>query len=193
MNKRSGEQSRQKILAAARQVFAEHGYAHASMRLIAQASGLSVGGVYLYFPGKDELYRTLMATWMDELNSMTLDALQGIQDPREAIGAFITITIDFAGKHREMILLQGKELGFSFGLELKQRFFRGRRTLIRQIVDNGIRQGVFSDCNSEAVAKIIFNTLRGYIISMVIDVESLFAPEECVNLILNGLIRRYDR
>ncbi|MBI1810378.1 MAG: helix-turn-helix transcriptional regulator, partial [Nitrospirae bacterium] len=49
MNKRSGIESKKRILDAAMRVFSEYGYAKANMRMIAKASDISIGGLYLYF------------------------------------------------------------------------------------------------------------------------------------------------
>ena len=190
MNKRSAEESKKNILAAARTVFAEHGYAQASMRIIAGAAGMSVGGLYLHFRNKEELYLTFTQEWMKNLNDRTHDALREIDNPVEAIGVFISLTIQFSRSHREMIILQGRELGFSFGLDLKRAFFRERRKQIADIVRSGIESGDFRTCDADEVAKVIFNILRGFIVSMVIDEDALFTPEESVNLVLNGLLRR---
>lgn len=190
MNKRSGEESKQKILEAAQTVFAEQGYAQASMRTIAQAAGISVGGLYLYFKNKEELYLTLIQAWMDNLNGSTREALQKVDDPGESLKAFITISIDYAKRHKEMIILQGREPGFSFGIEVKRRFFKERRQLLSGIITRGIDCGVFRRCDADEVAKLIFNVLRGFIVSMVIDDEALFSAAGCVDLVLNGLIRR---
>jgi AcrR family transcriptional regulator len=189
MNKRSAEETRQKILAAAKNVFTECGYAQANMRIIASAAGISVGGIYLYFKNKEDLYLTFMQDWMAKLNDRTQEVMLKIDNPLEAITAYIEISIDFATKHKEVIMLQGRELGFSFGIDLKRDFFRERRRRIAEIVRKGIGIGVFRPCDADAAAKVIFSILRGFIVSMVIDEEALFAPGECVNLVLHGLIR----
>lgn len=190
MNKRSAEDSKLKILAAARSVFAEFGYAQASMRTIARQAGISVGGLYLYFKNKEELYLTFMQDWMDNLKDRTQDALLKLDDPVEAITAFITIGVDFAKTHKEIITLQGRELGFSFGSDFTKTFSRERRNRIAEIISKGIEKGVFLECNADDAAKVIFNILRGFVVSMVMDEESLFTSEECVNLVLHGLLRR---
>ncbi len=190
MNKRSAEESKQKILDAAQAVFADHGYARASMRAIARVAGISVGGLYLHFRNKEDLYLNLIQSWMDGLNESTREALQRIQDPRDSLRAFITLSIDYARKHREMIILQGREVGFSFGSELKKEFFKERRRLIAGIVTRGIDCGVFRRCDADEAAKVIFSVLRGFIASMLIEDEALFSPEGCVDLVLNGLLRR---
>ncbi|MEO5876144.1 MAG: TetR family transcriptional regulator [Streptosporangiaceae bacterium] len=51
--------SRDQILDAAEQVFARRGFHEASLREIAELAEYSVGAVYGFFTGKDELYREL--------------------------------------------------------------------------------------------------------------------------------------
>src|SRR5687768_12708870 len=51
---------RRRIQEAARTVFAERGYAGASIELIARAAQLSVGAIYLYFRSKEDLYTSLV-------------------------------------------------------------------------------------------------------------------------------------
>jgi AcrR family transcriptional regulator len=193
MNKRSGEETKRLILAAARKSFVGQGFAQASMRDIAQEAGVSVGCLYVHFRNKEELYKTLQREWMDRLAKDTSAALVSCRGPVEAIAAFISTSIEFAGRHRETIHLLGREIGISFGDESKRQFFRERRRLVADIIDQGIAAGSFSPCDSGEAAKVIFNMLRGFIFSMVIDEEALFSPEGCIDLVLNGLTRRVDR
>jgi AcrR family transcriptional regulator len=46
---------RQQILDAARACFATHGFARTSMTDLVEASGLSIGAIYRYFEGKDQI------------------------------------------------------------------------------------------------------------------------------------------
>jgi len=193
MNKRSGEDTRQRILSAGQKVFIEHGYAGANMRLIARGAEVSVGCVYLHFKRKDELYQTLMESWMNELDARTADALENITEPAEALAAFVTAGIVYALDHKEMILLQGRDLGFACGLEMKQQFLRKRRRMIEDIVSKGIVTGVFRDCDPCEAAKFVFCTMRGFVVTMMMGEEALYSPETGVELLLNGLLRRDNR
>ncbi|WP_207506151.1 TetR/AcrR family transcriptional regulator [Klenkia taihuensis] len=55
------EQVRARVLEAAREVFAERGFAGASTDLVAAAAGFTKGAVYSNFGSKDELFLALMA------------------------------------------------------------------------------------------------------------------------------------
>ena len=189
MNNRSGHETKKKIIHVAAKVFAEHGYAQANMRLISRSAGISVGGLYLYFKDKEELYLTLMNESLDYINRKTRETLKDIQDPKEAITNLIVLNINYAKSNSERILLQGRELGLSFGLEVKKKFFRERRRLIEEIIRDGVEKGVFRNCDPAEKAKIIFSLLRGFVVSIIIDDEALFSAEECVDLVLNGLLK----
>ena len=58
--------TRERILAAAAHVFAEHGYAAGTTDRIAERAGLSIGSLYQYFPNKDAILVTLAGTHLDE-------------------------------------------------------------------------------------------------------------------------------
>ncbi|HWI40972.1 MAG TPA: TetR family transcriptional regulator [Verrucomicrobiae bacterium] len=186
MNNRSAD-NRERILDAALQVFSQHGFASSGMRMIAAEAGVSVGAVYLYFRNKEELYLTLLLQLMEDLEEMTRNALQGIDDPAAALAEFIRVSIDFALRYRSMILLQGRELGFAFGMESRRSFFRRRRGLIEDIVGKGISDGVFAESDPVQAGRLIFSMLRGFMVSMVYDEEGLFDTESCVQFVLRSL------
>ncbi len=50
----------EQIMAAAWQEFLTYGFADASMRRIAAASGMSAAGLYKHFPGKEEMFSALV-------------------------------------------------------------------------------------------------------------------------------------
>jgi AcrR family transcriptional regulator len=55
-----GEQTRQEILAAAKELFLAQGYTATTMRQIARAVGITPAAIYNHFPGKDEIFTTLL-------------------------------------------------------------------------------------------------------------------------------------
>jgi len=190
MNKRSGIESKKRILDAAVRVFSEYGYANANMRTIAKAADISIGGLYLYFKNKEELYLTLMKKRMDDISDRMVATVKDIKDPVMALSTFIKTYLNHAKKHKALIVVQGRDHGLKFGLDIKRRFFRRQRSIIENIIRMGIKSGVFHGVNIKESARIIFSVLRGFIISMMIEADALFSPEECSKLILNGLIRR---
>jgi AcrR family transcriptional regulator len=51
-----GQEVRERIVAAALRVFGEHGFHGATIQGVVRESGFSVGAIYTYFKGKDDLF-----------------------------------------------------------------------------------------------------------------------------------------
>lgn len=67
-----GEQTRERIIAAAMRCVAERGYSHTTIREIARAADMTSGSLYHYFPNKSEL---LTAT-VKEIEQLALPRLR---------------------------------------------------------------------------------------------------------------------
>ncbi len=63
------EDIKEKIMSSARREFLEHGYAEASLRVIAEKEGLTKGAVYSYFENKDALFCELAAPAINFIKS----------------------------------------------------------------------------------------------------------------------------
>jgi len=188
MNKRSGIESKKRIIAAAMEVFSREGYAKASMREIAKASGLSIGGVYLYFRNKEELYKSLINNKMRDIASK-LEKAAGTTEPASAaLSHFLTLHLENALKNKEFILLHIREHGFAFGREVKKRFFRNQQELIEKIIVRGIHEGEFRRCNASETAKLVMGALRGIVLSVALD-DITVTPRIMNAFVLNGLLR----
>jgi hypothetical protein len=131
-----------------------------------------------------------MKSWMDNFSDMTMGYIKNIHSPSEAISAFITMSISYAKKHPALILLQGREHGLAYVLELKREFFKRQRNLIGNIIRQGIQSGVFRDINVQKTARIIFSIVRGFYLSIAVEPDSPFCSDKCSELILNGLVKR---
>lgn len=63
---RRAVETRARILAAAAEVFAEHGYSAGTTNRIAERAGMSVGSLYQYFPNKDAILLELVEAHIAE-------------------------------------------------------------------------------------------------------------------------------
>lgn len=77
------QQTRAKVLAAARRLFSEHGYEGATIRDIAAAAGMSTGAVFANFTDKSDLFLEIMAQDMGALTESMREAAakgRGVED-----------------------------------------------------------------------------------------------------------------
>ncbi|MFZ5907955.1 MAG: TetR/AcrR family transcriptional regulator [Nitrospirota bacterium] len=190
MNKRSGIESKQRIIKAAMDVFSVKGYAKASVREIAKAADISVGGVYLYFRNKEELYKSLINEKMQEAGASLRFAAGGATTSSEALYNLLKAHLENALKHKEFILVHIREHGFSFGIQEKRKFFREQRALIERIIRKGIQAGEFRECDPEETAKIIMGSLRGILLSIALDQDVHVMPEMLYEFILKGIQKK---
>lgn len=63
-----GEATREALLATARELFGDRGYAETSLDEIARAAGVTKGALYHHFSGKEELFRRVFETVKKELS-----------------------------------------------------------------------------------------------------------------------------
>lgn len=97
-NEPQGNEARLRVLAAAVEEFARHGFAGARIRSIIESARANVAAVNYYFGGKDGLYRaTLMslAVRMDPLDAARVRALRGA--PERLTAAVAQILLRLAG------------------------------------------------------------------------------------------------
>jgi AcrR family transcriptional regulator len=99
-----GHDTRSRILAAARELFAERGYAATSLADIAAAVGLTKTAVAYHFHPKDRLAAEIIAPAADDI----LDLLGAEFD---GVPAFIEAMAGFVVRHRAVIRLLLEDIG----------------------------------------------------------------------------------
>ncbi|OGW32647.1 MAG: hypothetical protein A2X59_00995, partial [Nitrospirae bacterium GWC2_42_7] len=189
MNKRSGIESKKRILSAALKVFSRHGYADASIREIAKASGLSIGGVYLYFKNKEELYLSLIKERISEKNRRAEKIVGSEGPPAEKLSALIEMHLDHAMKNKGLILIHIKEHAFSFGSDIRKEYFQRQISTIADIIKEGINIGEFRKCDVRETAKLIMSAIRGIVLSMAIEDEKFITAKGLNRLLMHGLLK----
>lgn len=96
-------ESRAKIMAHALELFARYGYEQTSVRMIAQAAGISQGLLYNYFASKDQLLQALMQQSMQDVRASFAQA-ETASDPQQQLEQLIRAS--FAILQRNMAFWQ---------------------------------------------------------------------------------------
>ena len=117
--------ARGRLLDAAEELFASHGFAGTTTRQIAERAGVSTGMVFYHFPSKEALLETLLAERSPQADlEAILDAHPGA--PREAL-AELARAVDDTVAHRGdvlRIMLHGED--------------EATTTLFQRYVDNAV-------------------------------------------------------
>jgi AcrR family transcriptional regulator len=81
------------IFDTAARVLCQAGYEKASIRDIAQATGMTGAGLYYYFKSKEELLFIILDGYMDNLLQGVEELTQRLEDPEERLKAYIDFQV----------------------------------------------------------------------------------------------------
>jgi len=88
------EQTRERILTAAAECFASHGYAATSIRDIARDVGVTVGAIYAHFPSKGRLLVAVYEEGVGRISRAVDAAIVGTGTPWELLAAAVAAHLE---------------------------------------------------------------------------------------------------
>ena len=105
----------QRILDAAIEVIAEHGFFHSRVSEIADRAGVADGTIYLYFKNKDELLMAAIDSAFHRFIARARTALNEIPtpDPREKLRRMAFLHLEGLGSKRNLAVVFQTELRHS--------------------------------------------------------------------------------
>jgi len=106
-----GRTTRERILDAAEQVFAEKGLAAAPVRDIAGRVGLNPASLYNYFDGKEELYEAVLERGLTPVLEMLSDLMSGERTRDSEELTIDRVVLHFAGSPNLAKLIHYETLG----------------------------------------------------------------------------------
>jgi len=192
----SPQERRTQILQAARDCFAERGYAVTRVEEIAKAAGLSKGGLYVHFASKEAIFDALH----DEEVARAGEALAVIRalplPAREKLGALaagIVARYVSSEQHRRFLLVLG-EVGLSTpSVQAKVRATHGMFVAaITEMVEEGVASGEFRPVDPRHAAlllKVLSDGIEGAI-ALGYEMDTAAFLQEAVDILLHGLASR---
>lgn len=158
------QETRQALLEAAAEAFAQDGYARANINQISLAAGFAKGTIYNYFPSK----RALMLSLIDDIANnhfgFIAGQVRGEVDPSRRLSRFFQAGFDFVSQHlaqsRVMVLtLYGSDEEFKNHMGLAYLpFFR---FVGEEIVGLGIEQQQFRQVDPTAMSALLMTVYLG--------------------------------
>ena len=187
-------QTRARLLQAASEVFAKHGYDRASLDDVAAAAGLTKGAVYSSFASKDELFYALMRERIDErlaLVAAAVDRQTTLEDStRDAGAGLVELIFSQADWHLLFIEFWARAVRDP---SLREEFARQRRSarelIARFLEQQAARLGIELPAPAYQLAVAVLALSNGIAIEQLADPDtvdpSVFGTT--LGLLLDGL------
>lgn len=187
--------TREKFIEVARQLFARKGVENTTMNDIASASEKGRRTIYTYFKSKREIFNAVIASETNQLLGKLRHIVALPESPEEKLMKYIDCRFETM---KEIVSRNGS---------LRAGFFRDVRkvdrarkiisdketALLREILEEGVNQGVFRITNLNQWAVIITQTIQGLDVPYIRDnlseegINKDMLKQYLSDLILNGI------
>jgi AcrR family transcriptional regulator len=184
---------RERLIAAATVDFAELGYAGATLDGIATRAGVTKGGIYFHFAGKEELFFAVLDHWRDRRRRLLQVALPSSGGAAAALRAFLGGYLGFhfrepAATHLLRVL--ATELRGRFTSRLREDDRQEQRWLrasLRELLVLGVRDGTLGVEDPALTAFVLAAAVAGVLEqwrTSAADVETYCHAEQLARLLV---------
>jgi len=186
----------QRILEAAVEVIAEHGFFNARVSDIAQRAGVADGTIYLYFKSKDQILMAAISNAFGAFLELARAEVKSTSEPRDQLRRLALLHLTSLGSNRNLAIVFQTELRQSarFLAQFSQHQLKQYFDLIREVVRKGQDQGVFrGDLSDKIVANCFFGSLDEMVTSWLLSERDYSLPgaaDAVVDVILGGVETR---
>jgi AcrR family transcriptional regulator len=164
-------ESSRRLLLAALDAFAVHGFEAATTRDIAQRAGMSPAAVYVHYRSKVDLLHEISRIGHEAVLAEIVEAVEGIDDPVDRVRCFVETFAAWHARYHTLARVTQYELRSLPTDRLADiRDLRRRcEEALEQDVRRGVRTGVFDVTDIRGTTRAI--------LSLGIDVARWFTPE----------------
>lgn len=178
-----------KVLEVATRLFAAKGFEGASVRRIAEEAGLSVAGMFYYFPSKEAILYEIMIGFMDAGLQRLQRICRGQKDPIAKLEEICRFYAEYYAGHKQQLTILVSE-GKSLSDEHREVFKEKQRQyldLLRGLFRDLAKQGVLKEIDTTVLAFLLFGmvhwTFSWY------DPKGKVGPSELGNILSEVFLR----
>jgi AcrR family transcriptional regulator len=186
---------REAIVDIAREIFARYGYRKTTMDTIARAARKGKSSVYYYFKNKEELMQAVLDKEIAGLKREIANAMALATDPQEKFHTYVLTRMRIFGRIARSFSTFKYEYLEEYNIiqRLRENYDKYEMKFIRDILEEGLKKGVFSMADPQMTAFAIVVALKGF--------EYMWATEEdlekiekkilsLTDILFNGILKR---
>jgi AcrR family transcriptional regulator len=157
------DERRGRILAAAQEVFAEHGFRSADVKTIAEQAGVGKATIYKFFDSKEALLLTIVEENLNHIRDIVLQHLISNKPPLERLRAVCLGVAQFLVANREFSRVLIQEAGEFAGDIQRQHLSMVEQYLpLAEVFFSEMRKdGYFTTLETRATMQLMVNVLIG--------------------------------
>jgi AcrR family transcriptional regulator len=169
------QETQSRILAAAEQSFAEHGYDVTSVDSICRAAGVSKGAFYHHFPSKGSVFVALLNAWLTDLDRQFVAAQTGGESvPQQvaAMAAGVNEIYHVAGTKWSILLeFWAKSKADPKVAHSTVDMIRRYQGFFQQVLERGVSEGSLQVNDSNLAATLMLSVVLGLLLQGILDPE----------------------
>ncbi len=185
--------SRQKdILNAAQELFLRKGYHETTLEEIARQADFGKGTIYNYFDSKEELFRSIIDQFMDEIADLAQSSITVPGGIREKLASYAKFIIHYSNKNSDLFHFMVQELHRAEILEYEKtmRHFRGKvkkiNTLIACLIEKEIALKRIRGIDSMMLVALFDGMVRSY--CMMHDGSQRLVSDDEINHVVECIV-----
>jgi AcrR family transcriptional regulator len=181
-NERMTMATRKKIMEAGLVLFAQKGFALTNIKDIAEAAGISTGLIYRHFSSKEDLFNSLIANTIEELNKF-IQILDSYDSPKQAIvemTASLIGDIHFSNELSRYFLIVIRSMLEEEVLSQIDEFRKSILSLYdktKDLIKEGQKRGEFKQGNPYKYTLLFFSIIQGMANMKLFMGDKYVAPE----------------
>ncbi len=190
------EEVRIYIMGVARRIFTRNGFRKATMEEIASTSQMGKSSIYYYFKSKEEIFRAVVEFEARMLKERLSRIIEKNNSPPERLKAYILFRLHHV-RTLENFYAALNEVTLShmvFILDIRRNFEIEEQQLVGEILEDGMKQGVFQLSSSKIGAIAISTMMKGLELPLLLDeahkTDREELMEDLIRVLLYGILKR---
>jgi len=187
------DQRREELIKATYYEVAEKGYSAVTLQDIAKRAGVSKGSTLYYFATKEDLFLGALEWMVNQFDIRNGEAIAKVEDPIEKVKALIGNIFANAQESRQFFLAYSDFV--SIGTrnkrfhDLNAKFYDGCCSCNREVIEAGVRAGVFRQLDVEEAGTMMRALVDGLMLQWFFSSEGTFDDyrRRCERIVLDYL------
>ena len=190
------EEVRTHIVGVARRIFTRNGFRKATMEEIASLSRMGKSSIYYYFKSKEEIFRAVVEFEARMLKERLSRIISKSSSPPERLKAYILFRLHHIRTLENFYSALNEEAlsHMDFILGIRRNFEIEEQQLVSEILEDGMKQGIFHLSSSKIGAIAISTMMKGLELPLLLDeahkTDREELMEDLIRVLLYGILKR---